>query len=274
MIYKGKDLKKLLDDAVEVQNRIVNGISGAEYLIGDYIYFPNQRIGEKYVNKYSSYDDFLNQIMEHYETTTKKVKGYKIMYVTAKGEYSPRGRLSPARNLVEVYVPTMVEIEIPYHSVIYTDSKLFEYHKSRTNQAIITKVIEPNTFNDMRRDKSMWYDGALKPDIIYGKNLDGSLDVIDGQVIFGVDGHATNEIAGLFYRLKYYDINMKDIYSGHELQSNVLHHRLPDLYNPLPIHTRHVGEKIIIEDFDILPVACSKGFHFFKSLDDLFKYFQ
>ena len=271
MIYKGKKLKEWLDDAVEARNR---GIAGQEYRIGDYLYYPNQHVGKHYFNKYSSYDDFINQIMENYETTTKKVKGYKIMYVTAKGEYSPRELFREARNFVDVYVPTMVEIEVPYHSVIYSDNSSRYYNKCRTNRAIITKVIEPNTFNDMRRDKSPWYDGALKPDIIYGKNLDGSLDVIDGQVLFDVSGHATNEIAGLFYRLKYYDINMGDLYSGYELQSNVLHHRGPELYDTLPIHTLHVGEKIVIEDFDILPVTCSKGFHFFKTLDDLLEYIQ
>lgn len=272
MKYKGQNLKKILDNAVEIRPV---GVNGNEYLIGDYRYYPNQHVGKTYVNKYNSYDDFLSQIMETYETTTKKVKGYKIMYVTAKGEVSARHcTFSSNRNLVEVYVPTMVEIEIPYHSVIYSDPRSHMSAKCRTNQAIITKVIAPNTFNNMRHAKSKWYDGALKSDLIFYKELDGSLDTIDGQVLFDVNGRAANEIEGLWYRLKYYDINMNDLYSAHELQSKVLHHRWPDVYDALPIHTRHVGEKIIIADFDILPVTCSKGFHFFKTLDDLLDYVQ
>lgn len=273
MIYKGKKLKELLDDAMEVKNR---GIAGQEYRIGDYLYYPNQHIGKHYFNKYSSYDDFINQIMENYETTTKKIKGFKIMYLKAKGEISDR--FVATRTLVEVYVPTMVEVEIPYHSVIYSDPALHCMHKCRTNKAIITKVIEPKILHNMRRARSKWYDGSLKLDLIYGKNPDGSLDVMEGSVLFDVNGHAINEIAGIFPsypdRLKYYDINMDDLYSGYELQSNVLHHRGPELYDTLPIHTLHVGEKIVIEDFDILPVTCSKGFHFFKTLDDLLEYIQ
>lgn len=269
MIYKGKKLKEWLDDAVEARNR---GIAGQEYRIGDYLYYPNQHVGKHYFNKYSSYDDFINQIMENYETTTKKVKGYKMMYLKAKGEILTH--FNETRKLIGVYVPTMVEIEVPYHSVIYSDSKSYNGNKCRTNQAIITKVIEPNTLNDMRRIKSKWYDGALKPDLIFIDTTNRSLDVIEGQVLFGTDGRATHEIEHRYFRLKYYDINMDDLYSGHELQSKVFHHRSPEVYNALPIHTRHVGEKIIIEDFDILPVTCSKGFHFFKTLDDLLEYIQ
>ena len=275
MIYKGKQLKKILKEAVEVKEYSTTVASFKIYELGDFSYEPNAHIGDHYITQYSSYDYFLNKIMTNYETTKQKVHGYKIVYLKAKGRFTGYY----GNGVCNIYIPTLAEVEIPYHSVIYSGNK--KEGKCRANQAVITKVIEPKQFHDMRQ--SQWYDAQKEPFPVFVQMPDGKLETFVGEIMYDQSGHAINKICSpnriVIFFITYWDVNMKDIYSGYELQEATIDYKSEitgynislSFHNSAP--SRKIGEKIVIDDFNILPVTCSRGFHFFKNLDDALKYF-
>ena len=246
MIYKGKDLKKTITDHMR----------------------------SKHFHNLKYFGDLDKIIAENYEITKKKIYGHKLMYV--------RTTIVGMDN-INLYIPTMVEIEIPYHSIIFTD---YELNISRTNQAIIKNVYDPTFYQQFKyHDAKPNFITGTQPSIAYIDKKLGNDHIFGADTIyplFDANGTIVSNLfkSDLFHLLtdkhnykcygrveKINDPDLSTLYSMYELDNYRFN-------NTIKLTKYHPNEKIVIDDFDILPVPCSKGFHFFKNLDDLKYYFN
>lgn len=258
--YFGKSFKTKTSRCIEKINKPADSIWDARYAVGEQI----SHFGE-------TIDDFKKRVLSMYSMNKGRKKGYKWVYVKAK--------MTIIGTTLPVYIPTIAEVSIPHNHIVFHG----DYNKCRTDSATIERVIPIPEFICMRNARTR---------VFMKNNPYDSID-ISPRIPFFIDISHTTVCNSIWDDVLKYgackyiyarpdenvievSIDLDGHYDHAAYISNIDYDYTYSLYQLE--HSQSisspVGERIIVEDFDIMPVTCTRGFHFFEDIDHTFEYFN
>lgn len=281
MKYRGKDIKTYLRRECRVQGDIVVlGLKACNSIDFSKSRLPRSAIYDKIYNVDEATpdlvyvtsqkrkqcismakDQLVNDAVDCYSIARRNIAGYKAMY--HKGTTTIDGEEA------NIFFPVLVDVEIPKNSLIYTDP---EEYKCRATKGKIKKILDSNLMSSryvrimITRGRNRWFIRAQIFEQLDDENYILSIEPSWMEIINGSFGrHFRHDGMKRIYKVR--NVRNDIVYSMFEAQqfynfictySTVTPYRLEDL-------ERHEGDIIDESDnFDMRPIACSSGFHFFK----------
>lgn len=283
MKYKGKEIKAHLRENVGYIDEVLRNetLSALLWSKGicinsrDILYLGDTAISlpelqEMYGSDISKHDliekgkDYLvESVLDRYTVTQYAEPGVKVMYCKAHVVY-PFEDLS-----TDVFIPIFTCVSIPRHSVIYTSG---DDSKRRASAGKITNIL--------------WYPTHTRVECVFIPKTNSlstkpigrvaelvPYETSDNQVTMLINDRCDRS-PNRVIRIELDDYNPKTkttdtVYSIFELKKYVSFISFIDYIKKNYTHlARHIGYFVKIDDFDITPCTCSKGFHFFDSIDE------
>lgn len=211
-------------------------------------------------------EKIIDMVVDRYSIARRNITGYKAMY--HKGTTTIDGQEA------NIFFPVLVNVEIPKNSLIYTDP---EEAKCRATKGKIKKILDSNLMSS-RHVRIMITSGRNRW-FICGQIFE-QLD--DENYILAIEPSWVEIISGSFGRHFRHD-GMPSTYKVRNVRNDIVYsmfeaqkicdinlrvgldyslHRVPYSFERLE---RHEGDIIDESDsFDMRPLACASGFHFFK----------
>lgn len=216
-------------------------------------------------------EKIIDMVVDRYSIARRNITGYKAMY--HKGTTMIDGQEA------NIFFPVLVNVEIPKNSLIYEDP---EEHKCRATKGKIKKILGANIMRSrhvrimITMGRNRWFIRAkiflqlddenyiLSIEPNWMEIISGSFGRHDGMPsVYKVRNVRNDIVYSMFEAQKICDINLR---AGLDYSL----HRVPYSFERLE---RHEGDIIDESDsFDMRPLACSSGFHFFKEPEEAANY--
>lgn len=210
-------------------------------------------------------DQLVNDVIDNYSVARKNITGYKVMY--HKGTTVIDGEEA------NIFFPVLVYVEIPKNSLIYEDPN---EAKCRATKGKIKEILDANLMRSrhvkimVTRGRNRWFIRAQIFDQLDDENYILSIEPSWMEILSGSFGRyfRHDEMKGIY---KVRNVRNDVVYSMFEAQNfyNYICTYSTKYSTVIPYHfedlERHEGDVIDESDnFDMRPVTCSSGFHFFK----------
>ena len=214
--------------------------------------------------------EMIDKVVDRYSVARKNLEGYKAMY--HKGTTTIYGEEA------NIFFPVLVNVEIPKNSLIYEDP---EEAKCRATKGKIKEILDSDLMISRHTrimvtiGRNRWF---IRAQIIEQHDDDYYSLYIEPEwmeVISVSFGRPLHDGLPQFYKVR--GVRNDIVYSMFETQ------KMYDLVCTYSIYERnwwtledlerHEGDVIDESDnFDMRPLACSSGFHFFKEMKNAVDY--